>query len=579
MTLGERWKACPADCDASAAGLGIETSCDETAAAVLAADGAVLAEAVLSQAEHARVRRRRAGDRGAGAPAHLPGLVRDVLARAGLAPAELGGVAATTGPGLIGGLIVGSRLGKGMALAAGLPFVAVNHLEAHALTARLTGRGVAFPYLLLLVSGGHCQCVAVDGVGRYRRLGGTIDDAVGEAFDKVGKLLGLPWPGGPHVERLAAGGDPARHAFPRPLLRRPGCDFSFSGLKTAVAQAVRALPPGAARAEAADVAAGFQAAVADVMADRAAHALALHAGGGRAGGRRRGRGQRRGARRAGGVAARHGVPMVAPPLRLCGDNAVMVAWAGIERLRLGLADPLDTAPRPRWPLDEMRGRVNYRHAFHAGNFADCTKHALLVWLLRALARKPAPFAVLDTHAGAGRYDLSGAAERTGEWRAGIARLLHEPPAPLADYVAVVEAAGLYPGSPAIARALLRPARPLACCELHPEDARRCAACSRGDAQVAVHARDGWDAMRALLPPAAKRGLVLDRSALRGAGRARPRRRRAGHRGRRFPAGWSPAWYPIKHRAPVRALHGGRWPASATWWPPSCGCASRPTRPG
>ncbi len=277
------------------------------------------------------------------------------MARAGVAMADLGGVAASTGPGLIGGLIVGSGLGKGVALAAGLPFVAVNHLEAHALTARLTD-GTAFPYLLLLVSGGHCQCVAVDGVGRYRRLGGTVDDAVGEAFDKVGKLLGLPWPGGPHVERLAAGGDPARHAFPRPMLRRPGCDFSFSGLKTAVAQAVARLPGGALpRAEAADVAAGFQAAVADVMADRAAHALALMpeavalvvAGGVAA----------NGAVRAAlaGAAARHGVAMVAPPLRLCGDNAVMVAWAGIERLRLGLADPLDTAPRPRWPLDAMRG--------------------------------------------------------------------------------------------------------------------------------------------------------------------------------------------------------------------------------
>ncbi len=335
--------------------LGIETSCDETAAAVLAPDGAVLAEAVLSQVEHARF--------GGVVPEvaarahlhHLPGLVRDVMARAGVAMADLGGVAASTGPGLIGGLIVGSGLGKGVALAAGLPFVAVNHLEAHALTARLTD-GTAFPYLLLLVSGGHCQCVAVDGVGRYRRLGGTVDDAVGEAFDKVGKLLGLPWPGGPHVERLAAGGDPARHAFPRPMLRRPGCDFSFSGLKTAVAQAVARLPGGALpRAEAADVAAGFQAAVADVMADRAAHALALMpeavalvAAGGVAA---------NGAVRAAlaGAAARHGVAMVAPPLRLCGDNAVMVAWAGIERLRLGLADPLDTAPRPRWPLDAMRG--------------------------------------------------------------------------------------------------------------------------------------------------------------------------------------------------------------------------------
>ena len=335
--------------------LGIESSCDETAAAVLAADGAVLAESVLSQRDHARF--------GGVVPEiaarahllHLPGLVTEVLGRAGLRVDELAGVAATTGPGLIGGLIVGSGLGKGIAIAAGLPFVAVNHLEAHALTARLTD-GVAFPYLLLLVSGGHCQCVAVDGVGHYRRLGGTIDDAVGEAFDKVGKLLGLPWPGGPHVERLAAGGDPARWALPRPLRGRPGCDFSFSGLKTAVAQLVTKWPPGALdRQDAADVAACFQAAVADVMADRARHALAampdavaLVVAGGVAA---------NGAVRAAlaGVAAAGGLPMLAPPLRLCGDNAVMVAWAGIERLRLGLADPLDTPPRPRWPLDQMAG--------------------------------------------------------------------------------------------------------------------------------------------------------------------------------------------------------------------------------
>jgi N6-L-threonylcarbamoyladenine synthase len=334
--------------------LGIETSCDETAAAVLAEDGTVLAEAVLSQTEHASF--------GGVVPEiaarahlqHLPGLVNGVLSRAGLTVSGLSGVAASTGPGLIGGLIVGSGFGKGVSVAAGLPFVAVNHLEAHALTARLTD-GLAFPYLLLLVSGGHCQCVAVQGVGQYRRLGGTIDDAVGEAFDKVGKLLGQPWPGGPHVERLAAGGDPRRWPFPRPLLRRPGCDFSFSGLKTAVAQVVAKYPGGASEREAADIAASFQAAVADVMADRATHALAampeakaLVVAGGVAA---------NGAVRAAltGVAAAHGLPWVAPPLRLCGDNAVMVAWAGIERLRLGLSDALATAPRPRWPLDEMTG--------------------------------------------------------------------------------------------------------------------------------------------------------------------------------------------------------------------------------
>ena len=338
--------------------LGIESSCDETAAAVLAADGAILAEAVLSQqAEHAPF--------GGVVPeiaarahlAHLPDLVRRVMGQAGLGFSDLAGVAATCGPGLIGGLIVGAGVGKGIALAAGLPFVAVNHLEAHALTARLPGLvpgGAPFPYLLLLLSGGHCQCVAVDGVGRYRRLGGTIDDAVGEAFDKVGKLLGLPWPGGPALERLAAGGDPARHRFPRPLLGRPGCDFSFSGLKTAVAQRIALFPPGPLPAdEAAGIAAGFQQAVADVLADRARHALAMMPEAGLlvvAGGVAANAAVRTALAAA---AAAHGVVLVAPPIRLCTDNAVMVAWAGIERLRLGLTDSLDTAPRPRWPLAEM----------------------------------------------------------------------------------------------------------------------------------------------------------------------------------------------------------------------------------
>ncbi len=338
--------------------LGIESSCDETAAAILAPDGAILAEALLSQlAEHA--------PHGGVVPeiaarahlSHLPAMVADVLARAGLRAADLGGVAATTGPGLIGGLIVGSSLGKGIALAARLPFVAVNHLEAHALSARLPGLAETppdFPYLLLLVSGGHCQCVAVEAVGRYRRLGGTIDDAAGEAFDKVGKLLGLPWPGGPALERLAATGDPARFAFPRPLRGRPGCDFSFSGLKTAVAQRVATFPPGPLPlADAADIAAGFQAAVVDCLTDRLAHAFALMppatplvvAGGVAA---------NQAVRAAlASLAARHRARLLAPPLRLCTDNAVMVAWAGIERLRLGLSDPLDTPPRPRWPLESL----------------------------------------------------------------------------------------------------------------------------------------------------------------------------------------------------------------------------------
>ena len=337
--------------------IGIESSCDETACAILAADGTILAEAVLSQQdEHAPF--------GGVVPeiaarahlAHLPGLVQRVMRDAKLEYSDLGGVAASCGPGLIGGLIVGAGVAKGIALGAGLPFVAVNHLETHALTARLPGLvdlGAPFPYLLLLLSGGHCQCVAVDGVGQYRRLGGTIDDAVGEAFDKVGKLLGLAWPGGPALERLAAQGDPARHPFPQPLRGRPGCDFSFSGLKTAVAQRIAGLPLPLPAHEAADIAAGFQHAVAAVLADRAKHAMAMMpearllvvAGGVAA----------NAAVRAalGAAAASRGVTLVAPPVRLCTDNAVMVAWAGIERLRLGLIDALDVAPRPRWPLAEL----------------------------------------------------------------------------------------------------------------------------------------------------------------------------------------------------------------------------------
>ena len=339
--------------------LGIESSCDETAAAVLDGDGRILAESVLSQErEHAPF--------GGVVPeiaarahlAHLPALVAGVMARAGVDFSALGAIAASAGPGLIGGLIVGTQFAKGLSIARGTPYVAVNHLEAHALTARLPGLvegGAPFPYLLLLVSGGHCQCVAVEGVGRYRRLGGTVDDAAGEAFDKVAKLLGLGWPGGPALERLAASGDPARHAFPRPMLGRAGCDFSFSGLKTAVARTVAALPPGALPvAVAADIAAGFQAAVTAVLADRAAHAMRMM------------RGQASLLVVAGGVAANQAVRAaleraaiahdfrlaVAPP-RLCTDNAVMVAWAGLERLRLGRLSGIDFQPRPRWPLETL----------------------------------------------------------------------------------------------------------------------------------------------------------------------------------------------------------------------------------
>ena len=344
--------------------LAIESSCDETAVAVLSADGAVLAEQVLSQQEHLAF--------GGVVPeiaarahlAYLPGLVGRVLDQAGMAPQTLAAVAASWGPGLIGGLIVGSGFGKGLALSLDVPFVAVNHIEAHALTPRLPGLtsgGAPFPYLLLLVSGGHCQCVAVDALGRYRKLGGTIDDAAGEAFDKVAKMLGLGWPGGPALERLAFEGDPLAHALPRPMRGRPGCDFSFSGLKTAVAQRLATLPMPLPPADAADLAASFQAAVADVVADRVGHALDMMpeatllvaAGGVAANGVLRGR--------LTALAARRGVRFTAPPIRLCTDNAVMVGWAAIEILRAGRAagqplDALGAEARPRWPLDQMAAR-------------------------------------------------------------------------------------------------------------------------------------------------------------------------------------------------------------------------------
>jgi N6-L-threonylcarbamoyladenine synthase len=328
-------------------------------------DGHILAEMVLSQlSEHEQY--------GGVVPeiaarahlGYLSDLVRQTMSKAGVSYKDLGGVAATSGPGLIGGLIVGSQFGKGIAIANHVPFVAVNHLEAHALTARLPGLvddGAPFPYLLFLLSGGHSQCIAVMDLGKYQRLGGTVDDAVGEAFDKVAKLLGLGWPGGPALEKIAAEGDPNRFPFPRPMLRRPGCDLSLSGLKTAVAQTVLKLGTGALeRKQCADVAASFQQAIVDVLADRAVHAMGMM------------RERFAGADlivTAGGVASNRrvrtalseaaiscGFRLVAPPIGLCSDNAVMVAWAGIERLRRGISDAMDATTLPRWPLEALSAR-------------------------------------------------------------------------------------------------------------------------------------------------------------------------------------------------------------------------------
>jgi len=337
--------------------LGIETSCDETAAAIVtdrAGGSRILGHCIHAQfAEHRpyggvvpEIAARAHLD-------HLDGVIRRTLGEAGLDLGALDGVAATAGPGLIGGVMVGVTTAKAIALVRGLPFIAVNHLEAHALTVRLT-EDVPFPYLLLLISGGHCQLLIVEGVGRYRRLGTTIDDAVGEAFDKSAKLMGLGYPGGPAVEAAALTGDPQRFDLPRPMRGRAGCDFSFSGLKTAVRLAADTLPPGDQQAVA-DLAASFQRAVAETLADRTGRAAALFrarcpegrhlvVAGGVAS---------NGAIRAAlaATAARHGLTLAVPPPKLCTDNGAMVAWAGLERLRLGLSDGLDFAARPRWPLD------------------------------------------------------------------------------------------------------------------------------------------------------------------------------------------------------------------------------------
>lgn len=345
--------------------LAIETSCDESAAGIVriapgaaggAPDGAILANVVLSQAElH--------GPYGGVVPeiaarAHVEWADRVVaaaLAEAGLSFADLDAVAATAGPGLVGGLLVGLVTGRTIAGALGLPFFGINHLEAHALTARLTD-GLAFPYVVLLVSGGHSQFILVEDVGRYVRLGGTIDDAAGEAFDKTAKLLGLGYPGGPAVERAAAAGDPARFAFPTPMERRPGLDLSFSGLKTAVRIAATRLGA-ASEADVADIAAGFQAAVARVLAAKGRRAVAIlkerHpdaapvlvvAGGVAANATIRAA--------LGEAAAAEGARLVAPPLPLCGDNGVMVAWAAAERLVRGEMGTAEAKARARWPLDE-----------------------------------------------------------------------------------------------------------------------------------------------------------------------------------------------------------------------------------
>lgn len=346
--------------------LGIETSCDETAAAVVIrlpdGRGRILSNVVRSQFDMHAIYGGVVPEIAARAHAEcLDAIIAEALRGAGLELRDTDAIAAASGPGLIGGLITGSVTGKTLALAVRRPFLAVNHLEAHALTVGLTD-GVQPPYVMLLVSGGHTQILLVERAGLYRRLATTIDDALGEAFDKTAKLLGLAMPGGPHVERMAKGGDAKRFKLPRPMLGRIDPHFSFAGLKTAVRHAAKAIAPLSER-DVADLCAGFEAAIIESVEDRVALALGTAQG-------MLPEGRPRHFVVAGGVAAnaalktalmqvagRRGYTFLAPPPALCTDNGAMIAWAGAERLALGLVDGLDAPVRPRWPLDPNAPRA------------------------------------------------------------------------------------------------------------------------------------------------------------------------------------------------------------------------------
>ena len=340
--------------------LGIETSCDETSAAVVCdaqnPNQRILSNVVLSQHDEHRPYGGIVPEIAARSHLqHIDRLMDQAINEAGVSYTQLDGVAATAGPGLIGGIIVGVMSAKSVAVVHDIPFLAVNHLEGHALTARLTDNA-RFPYLFLLVSGGHTQLLIVEGVGRYERLGTTVDDAVGEAFDKCAKVMGLGYPGGPEGEKAAKNGNPLRFKLPRPMLGRPNCNFSFSGLKTAVQK--KFLEFGENNSldkDLSDLCASFQYSVGEVIADRCRHAavafqdrhqdgrILVVAGGVASNGALREVLQ--------SVAIKWGMSLIAPPPDLCTDNGAMVAWAGIEKLKLNLTDNLNFAPRPRWPLD------------------------------------------------------------------------------------------------------------------------------------------------------------------------------------------------------------------------------------
>lgn len=337
--------------------LGIETSCDETAAAVVTADKRILSNIVSSQhIEHKpfggvvpEIAARAHLD-------HVEYIVKEALTEAAVTLNDLDGIAVAGGPGLIGGVIVGVMMAKGLAMAQNIPFIPVNHLEGHALTARLTHE-VPFPYLLLLVSGGHCQFLLVENVGQYTYLGGTLDDALGECLDKTARLLGHGYPGGPIIERLALTGNEKAFILPQPLKGQKGCSFSFSGLKTAARKVILENQASSAEFQA-NFCASLQKTIGDILLDRCAHALSLaHArypdlkslvvGGGVAA-------NQYFKKRLSEWASSYGVDVVSPPINLCTDNGAMIAWAGVERFQKGLIGSLDFAPRPRWPLEELK---------------------------------------------------------------------------------------------------------------------------------------------------------------------------------------------------------------------------------
>lgn len=342
--------------------LGIESSCDETAAAIVSDKREILGESLLSQEEHKAF--------GGVVPEiaarshleHIDEIIELCVKRAGIKLEDVDAIAASSGPGLIGGVVVGVMAAKALALALNKPFVAVNHLEGHALAARLTS-DVCYPYLLLLVSGGHCQILVVKDVGEYERLGTTIDDAAGEAFDKVAKMLGLGYPGGPMIEKMAAVGNPDRFVLPRPLIGSGDCNLSFSGLKTAVRKIIESYSEDGSiehaimrKREAADICAAFQVAATDCLTRKLAKTIAYF---------KQNYPQGKDLVVSGGVAAntflrgklkeladKNGLEFSAPPIRFCTDNGVMIAWAGLERFAKGYVNDLDFKPRPRWPLDD-----------------------------------------------------------------------------------------------------------------------------------------------------------------------------------------------------------------------------------